>query len=1164
MLKRVLGLDIGKASLGWSVVDLDEDVQKNNENGESLYKITNGKIIGLGVRLFDEPIDRQGKSLAEIRGENRRTRATIERKRERLKYLIKLAKHYDIIPDNFNIKDLDAPKKISLSDWDIWKLRAKAVRTKLSNLELFRILYHIANHRGFYFPTKSESLEIDRSQNKQSREEDGSESKEDKKIKAGISVLRDSYKQSGYKTIGEYIYYKEGKKRNKENDYSVSIYRLDLCDEVKTILDFQRKEGNLSFSSEFEERYINEVLMYNHPLDDNSIKKMIGECELIKGELRFPKHGYEAELFTFYNRFNNLKINSEDNIDCEKILNFALNSKNCKVTFSDLRKFLNLNENQRFNLCSYYEYNPEYQKSISIEKNKIATFNSDNLALYDCETGEIEDSVWSNLKEITNAYFAKYVNAKNVKYYYSDIRKQLNIPMNKRFVKLKKDYCLSKNEIGIEKYLAQFEKETFVEFSGYNLLKKGLGDTFEKFTKDNLNDIAEALVYYQSDEARKLYLEQCGFNDEDVINKILELNMKEVAPFSRKALSAINDKMKKGLSFNQAKSELGYTPVNENNKMTQIIPYHGMFEKNATVARIIAEFRKTVNAISKKYGTIDEIHIELATDVANSKKKIIKIKNEQIRYKEQREAAYERCLQTGINPDEGDNLLRFRLAEEQDFKCIYTNQAISLARREDTPTNCISIFDCDIDHIIPISRSFNDSLANKVICSNLANREKSNRLPYEWFHDSESSKTEEDWLNFKVRVLSGNKMGGTKKYNLLREKFTEDDMKNFISRDLNNTRYATRHIAEYLRKYFSFENSKNSNIKDVNRIRVLGGGITAKLRHLWGLDKNRDESNLHHALDATVIACTSFSNIYYICGVLKALEEKGIRPKKTQLAPWKTFKEDLYNFLNKITVSKLVRATATGQAHKQPNKKKKGTLSIKRANSQNAITVELDSMFRYDVYRDDNGYYCVPIYAIDLHLKDFKHIATRNKSDFEAKKDDFVFSLYKGSYVRIVNDKNEIFDGYVVQFNAGTGQFIIESVNGDYHYEINTSTFKIGDCLKIRDRFFYIADFNAKDNKLKLVSQDDGLVLFIDAETKDSKEKDAKSYKTPITYTKMDKEKKISISTIQKFQKFIVDRLGNLTLVKRETERFSNKLKSNKQRLADRKTRKEKFEKEQG
>ena len=61
MKKRVLGLDIGIASLGWAVVDIDEELMTTKNKNESKYKINSGEIAGSGVRVWKEPVDRQGR-----------------------------------------------------------------------------------------------------------------------------------------------------------------------------------------------------------------------------------------------------------------------------------------------------------------------------------------------------------------------------------------------------------------------------------------------------------------------------------------------------------------------------------------------------------------------------------------------------------------------------------------------------------------------------------------------------------------------------------------------------------------------------------------------------------------------------------------------------------------------------------------------------------------------------------------------------------------------------------------------------------------------------------------------------------------------------------------------------------------------------------------------
>ena len=46
------------------------------------------------------------------------------------------------------------------------------------------------------------------------------------------------------------------------------------------------------------------------PINEKKLQKMMGICELT-GEICFPKEGYASELFTFYNRLNNLAIENK-------------------------------------------------------------------------------------------------------------------------------------------------------------------------------------------------------------------------------------------------------------------------------------------------------------------------------------------------------------------------------------------------------------------------------------------------------------------------------------------------------------------------------------------------------------------------------------------------------------------------------------------------------------------------------------------------------------------------------------------------------------------------------------------------------------------------------------------------------------------------------------
>jgi hypothetical protein len=218
-------------------------------------------------------------------------------------------------------------------------------------------------------------------------------------------------------------------------------------------------------------------------------------------------------------------------------------------------------------------------------------------------------------------------------------------------------------------------------------------------------------------------------------------------------------------------------------------------------------------------------------------------------------------------------------------------------------------------------------------------------------------------------------------------------------------------------------------------------------------------------------------------------------------------------------------------------------------------------MFRYDIYKRNGQYYCVPIYAIDLagtskNPKPFEHKVRPIQKNCPAIADekDFVFSLYPDCYIEVTNDKNETFCGYISQYDASTGQFYLDSPNGDYIYKINTSTFEIGDFVKVDNKVYQLTEYDQENCLLQAVAFD-GEILEMKAQIKGNsqdndteKSKGKEKYKTDVQYIKVDKEKKVSISTFKDLKKYQVGILGDKSLVKKESLRFTNQVKSNAQR----------------
>jgi len=1047
----VLGLDIGVGSIGWGLVQIrEEEYCDEREDGtiDKKYRITDGKIIDMGVRTFQIPQDRQKKSLALQRGTASRSRKTTRRKAQRLQKLIRLAKEFNLIDNNFNRDEILKPQKGDKeAKWDIWFIRKEALERQLTNTEFFRVLYHIAKHRGFFFHTKAEEIH---------KEDSKSETGE---VKKGLARIRKKLEDGGWETIGQMFCdefkqtnKKYKRKRNKQDKYENSIHRSLLKEEIEKIFEEQQKLGNSRAKDELKQRYIDDILMKEEGIDDERLQKMMSKCEFIPGKLCAPKESYTAERRSFFDRLNTLELVDTQNKDKHLKLDDkqrdkieALAYKNSKVTFAQIRKELDLENDldKQLNLCSYKGKDPEYNKKIKCEiKNGRLKFDEKHkVPIVDINTGEVK-VIEKEIKKIFNSK-KLWPNSKNIYVYYSDIRKQLNLSGDFRFADLK-GYTKSTAELGSEsKYIKQFEDDTFIELKGYHKIRKAVencdknkwyelaGDT------NKLDIIAEALVYHKSDETRTDYLKENGIIDEDIINAVLPINMKQVANHSKEALKKLLEYMETGDLFHEAKEKAGFGGI-EYEKQAILKPYGGFFENNPVVARVISQTRKLVNALVRKYQKqfpIDQIHIEVATELASSEKRKNQIRQGQNRYREDKKAAAERCREWKLDPEEGQNLLMFRLAEQQNNKCPYTGKAITFY-----PTgadNEVYIKDCEIDHIIPMSRSFNDSLNNKVLCSPEANQNKRDRIPFEWFEDN-YGKDSLQWMEFENRAIKMYGMPYPKRKNLNRKSWTEKDKEKFLSRNLNDTRYATRHIADYLRKYFDFSKSQRDDIKDVSRIQLRSGGVTAFLRHMWGLNKNRGENDLHHAIDALVVACSTYGHVYLVSNLAKQIERKGKNWYKhfgrDKFKPWDNIRGDIQEAVDKIFVSRMPRHTVTAAAHKETILRK-AEATKKRVIEINRGYAEMGDMVRADIFVDEAGEnYVVPIYSTDIFTnkplpdKYVPHDRTIPYEQWPSIFDNdlkFKFSLFKDDLISI-NDKMY----YVSFFEATTVNVNVKNIDG--------------------------------------------------------------------------------------------------------------------------------------
>lgn len=261
--------------------------------------------------------------------------------------------------------------------------------------------------------------------------------------------------------------------------------------------------------------------------------------------------------------------------------------------------------------------------------------------------------------------------------------------------------------------------------------------------------------------------------------------------------------------------------------------------RNPLAEQIINEALIIVRDIWKKYGfKPDEIRVELARELKNnavergkmysanlkSQKYNAEVRNKLIELKQEisianiekyklwvsQENLQEAYLKNYNDPSKSE-IEKLKLWESQGHISPYTGQPISLSELFNRERY-------DVDHIIPQSRYFDDSLSNKVICEKSINNEKGNRTSMEYFEVGSANYqifTKDQFIDHANKYFSGKK-----RRNLLATSIPEDP----IQRQIKDTQYISIRIREELHKVVGNENVKTTT-----------GGVTDYLRNHWGL-----------------------------------------------------------------------------------------------------------------------------------------------------------------------------------------------------------------------------------------------------------------------------------------------------------------------------------------
>lgn len=426
--------------------------------------------------------------------------------------------------------------------------------------------------------------------------------------------------------------------------------------------------------------------------------------------------------------------------------------------------------------------------------------------------------------------------------------------------------------------------------------------------------------------------------------------------------------------------------------------------RNPIVEQVVTETLRVVRDIWKYYGKgatsfFNEIHVELGREMKNSsdKRKAMSSRitenentNERIKslldelkndsdydirpyspshqeilkiYEEgvyqNPEVSFSKVKEDEINKIRKSNsptkseINKYKLWLEQGYISPYTGEIIPLSK--------LFSIDYQIEHIIPQSRYFDNSMSNKIICESDVNQLKDNKTAYEFLKNeggrivtlSNGNTVKLFTLeNYEKHCKHYFKKNRTKLNNLL----SEDIPEGFINRQLNDSRYISKIIKTLLSNIVREDGEKEATTK---RLVPVTGAITSKLKQDWGLNDKWNElvaprfmrlneltsskdfgewdskinafrikvpdelsrgfskkriDHRHHALDALIIACCTKKHTNYLGSLNSQRENYGLKAslliknkqgdftKHFQL-PWANFSTEAKDNLEKTIIS---------------------------------------------------------------------------------------------------------------------------------------------------------------------------------------------------------------------------------------------------------------------
>lgn len=347
--------------------------------------------------------------------------------------------------------------------------------------------------------------------------------------------------------------------------------------------------------------------------------------------------------------------------------------------------------------------------------------------------------------------------------------------------------------------------------------------TYPQYHDEPLHKLWHA-VYSSStrEELEKAMAKVFSITDRETIDNLFKIDFVKAgyanrsAKFMRKLLPYLKD----GHVYSEACTFVGVNHsdslTNEQNLQRPLKDRLDNLAKGSLrqplVEKILNQMINIVNALLEKYGPIDEIRVELARELKQSKEQRAKATVDIAKREKDNEVIALKIKEQGLVPSRR-NIQKYRLWEETGERCIYCGKVMGIAE-------FLGGHGGEIEHIIPRSMLFDDSMSNKTCSCRDCNQDKGNKTAYDYMQ----TRSEDDFNRYLARVddLYRNKnISRTKHSRLL---MTQNEIpQDFLDRDLRQSQYISKKAREIL-----MEVCRNVN--------ASSGSVTDFLRHIWGYD----------------------------------------------------------------------------------------------------------------------------------------------------------------------------------------------------------------------------------------------------------------------------------------------------------------------------------------